>query len=285
MNIRPTSVTVIAWISILLGAISAASTVAMIDNPIVIDQMKTSPIPIPLQYTISPLGSMVMVASGIAMLKGRNWARFLFLIWSAITLLLIGLVTSPIKAILIPRLVLLAIITFLLFRPTVNSFFSESKSSDDAKQRNHPTMRSLFSVLLNIIAGFFFYMVSVFSFVNMPAMAAGKWWIALVFTIPALIALWGGLALKGFRSWRRTTGIVLLSSSGVTLFIVIAFASLLTSNEFRLLMPPETVNLFNDYVPGSSVIVCIGLLGFLLLKANNATAQPYAPANAEMPRR
>ena len=146
-------------------------------------------------------------------------------------------------------------------------------------------MRSLFSVLLNIVAGFFFYMVSLLSFINEPAMASGKWWIALGFSIPALIALCGGLALNGFRHWQRSTGIVLLLSCGVTAFIVFTFACLLTSSEFRLMVKPETVNFFSDYVSGGFVILCIGALGFLMLKVNNATAEQYAPADAEMPRR
>lgn len=58
-----------------------------------------------------------------------------------------------------------------------------------------------------------------------------------------------------------------------------------TSSEFRLMVKPETVNYFSDYVSGGFVILCIGALGFLMLKVNNATAEQYAPADAEMPRR
>jgi hypothetical protein len=132
MNKRPTSVTVIAWIIIVIGVISAVSTVAMFDNPMVVDLMKKSPIPIPLQYAITTLGLLIMIVSGTAMLKGRNWARLLYVIWSA-TGLLIGLATSPVKASLFPGLVFLTIVTFFLFRPKASKFFSQTKSFDDAQ--------------------------------------------------------------------------------------------------------------------------------------------------------
>jgi disulfide bond formation protein DsbB len=104
----------------------------MIDNPMVVDLMKKSPIPIPFQYAITTLGLLIMIVSGTAMLKGRNWARLLYVIWSSLGLL-IGLATSPVKVSLVPGLVFLAIVTFFLFRPKANQFFSQTKPSDDAQ--------------------------------------------------------------------------------------------------------------------------------------------------------
>lgn len=146
-------------------------------------------------------------------------------------------------------------------------------------------MRSLLKFILNIAAGFFFYMISLLSFINEPAMASGKWWIALGFSIPAFITLYGGLALNSFRNWQRSTGIVLLSSCGATIFYIFMLACLLTSSEFRLMIKPETLIFFSDYVSGGFVILCIGTLGFLMLKINNATAEQYAPTDAKMLRR
>lgn len=146
-------------------------------------------------------------------------------------------------------------------------------------------MRNLFSVLLNIIAGFFFYMVSLLSFIDEPAMASGKWWVVLGFTIPALLFLCGGLALKGFRNWQRSTAIILLSSSGVTAFIVIMFASLLMSDEFRVMMEPGTLNFFSAYFSGGFVIVFMAVLGVLMLRQNDASTEQCSSATAEQPRR
>ncbi len=133
MKARPTSITVISWILIAMGAISLAANTAMINNPKVHELMGKNPIPIPVQHVISYIGLLIMIVSGIAMLKGRNWARYLYVVWSLIGLV-IGIVTSPMKAMMIPGLVIFAVIAFFLFRPRATEYFSPAEPSDDAQR-------------------------------------------------------------------------------------------------------------------------------------------------------
>ena len=65
-----------------MGGITLITTTAMINNPMVRDMMAKNPLPVPVQYARSYLGLLVMVVSGVAMLKGANWARYLYVIWS-----------------------------------------------------------------------------------------------------------------------------------------------------------------------------------------------------------
>lgn len=132
MKNRPTSVTVIAWILIVLGSISLITTTVMIGNPTALALMKKSPLPIPLQYAINYIGICVMIVSGVAMLKGCNWARYLYVIWSIIGLV-IGFATSPMKAMLLPGLVVVAVVVFFLFRPKASAYFLPDKTADDAQ--------------------------------------------------------------------------------------------------------------------------------------------------------
>lgn len=132
MKTRPTSVTVIAWILIVMGGISLISTTAMVNNPMVRELMSKSPIPIPIQYAMTYVGLLIMITCGVAMLKACNWARFLYVVWSAIGFV-IGIVTSPMKAAMIPGLVFLAVVTFLLFRPKANEYFSPKEATNDAQ--------------------------------------------------------------------------------------------------------------------------------------------------------
>ena len=88
--------------------------------------------PIPLQYTINFIGLSIMIISGIAMLKGFNWARLLYVTWSILGII-IAFFTSPMKAILLPGLVFLAIVIFFLFRPIANEYFKTSKVIDNAQ--------------------------------------------------------------------------------------------------------------------------------------------------------
>ncbi len=72
MKNRPTSVTVIAWVLIVMGGISLISTTVMINNPMAHDLMSKSPMPIPVQYVMTYIGSLIMIISGIAMLGGAT---------------------------------------------------------------------------------------------------------------------------------------------------------------------------------------------------------------------
>ena len=80
MKKQPTSITVIAWILIVIGVISLIATTIGLNNPMVKEVMSRSSIPIPAQYIMNYVGLLITLISGIAMLKGKNWARLLYVI-------------------------------------------------------------------------------------------------------------------------------------------------------------------------------------------------------------
>lgn len=125
-------------------------------------------------------------------------------------------------------------------------------------------MRSVFSIILFVIAGFFFYMVGLLGFVSEPS-AYAKWGIMVGFSLPAIAALCIGLVLRRFRRWKRDAGIVLVSAMGLTTFIVVTFIFMLMTEEFRAMMGPDTVAYFRDYIAGGAVIVTMAVVGIILL--------------------
>lgn len=127
MKKRPTSVTVIAWILIVLGGISILTTTAAINNPAALEVMGKSPLPVGAQFAMTYFGLVIMVVSGIAMLKARNWGRLLYVIWTAASFG-IGVFTTPVKAAMIPGLVVFVIACFFLFRPKANQYFATPES-------------------------------------------------------------------------------------------------------------------------------------------------------------
>lgn len=84
--------------------------------------MAQSPIPATFRYILSYLGSLVIIVSGAAMLMRKNWARYLYVIWSLVDLV-IGIATSPMKVAMIPGFVVFVVITVFLFRPKATAFF------------------------------------------------------------------------------------------------------------------------------------------------------------------
>src|SRR5215470_3128041 len=137
MRTRPTSITVIAWILILMGGISLVTTTlvinsAVIDNPAVQELMSKSPIPVPVQYAMTYIGLLVMLVSGVAILNGQNWGRWLYVVGTALGFL-IGIMTSPLKEAMIPGFVVFVVVTFFLFRPNANKYFSGQESAHDTQ--------------------------------------------------------------------------------------------------------------------------------------------------------
>jgi len=98
------------------------------NNPLVLELMAKNPIPIPAQFALTYIGTAVSITCGIFMLRGANWARFLYITWSAIGCL-IGLATSPMKLMLVPGIIAYGIIVFFLLQPNANKFFNKGNST------------------------------------------------------------------------------------------------------------------------------------------------------------
>jgi len=142
MRTRPTSITVVAWILILMGGISLITMTLVIstgmvdkftvDNPAARELISRSPIPIPVQYAMTYIGLLITLVSGVAILKGQNWGRWLYVVGTAAGFL-IGIITSPLKGVMIPGLVLFVVVTVFLFRPKANQYFSDQESAHDTQ--------------------------------------------------------------------------------------------------------------------------------------------------------
>jgi hypothetical protein len=136
MKSRPRSITVISWLLIITGIIAIISTIAastMLDSAVTYDLLSKSPISIPVQYVIGYISLAITVVSGFAMLKGHNWARLLYVAGHAIGIVF-GLVTSPVRAAMIPGILFFIVIAFFLFRPKANEYFLSSTVADDAQR-------------------------------------------------------------------------------------------------------------------------------------------------------
>jgi hypothetical protein len=136
-------------------------------------------------------------------------------------------------------------------------------------------MHKVLGALFYIAAGFFVYTVCLLAFVNQPTMQ--KWGVVAGFSVPAIIFLCAGLATNRFQLWKRHTGIVLLSGSGFACFLIFTVACLLTTEEFRQQLGPETLTFFSAYLSGGGLTVSTAVLGLLLLRAETGTAEPGAP--------
>lgn len=109
-----------------MGAISLVTSTISLNNPMAKELMAKSPIPANIQYVMMYAGLLVMLLSGVAMLKRQNWARLLYVGWGIIGFI-IGIATSPMKAAMIPGLIIFLVIVFFLFRPKANEYFKATE--------------------------------------------------------------------------------------------------------------------------------------------------------------
>ena len=115
---RPTSVSVIAWGLLVMSWLSFFAAANSI-------QMMTL-----FQFAIIVIALLTNVVSGIAMLNRFNWGRLLY-VGSTLVFVVIEILMSPMNAAMMtPRLLIFAIITFFLFRPQANEYFLKKNAAD-----------------------------------------------------------------------------------------------------------------------------------------------------------
>ena len=109
---RPISVTIVAWIVIVLGVAGAF---------LMLPGISKAPLT-SMQITFAYTGLAVSALSGLFMLGGKNWSRWLYVVWCILGLAY-ALTTVPNPLLLIPGALKTAIIAFVLFRKPANLFF------------------------------------------------------------------------------------------------------------------------------------------------------------------
>lgn len=115
MNRRPLSITIIGWIFILVGCVAFLYHVTEIDprRPLEPDLLWVCFVRI------------LALISGVFLLRGCNWARWLLVVWIAFHVVLSAfhsLFEVTVHA------CLLAVVTFFLFRRPASAYFGAAKS-------------------------------------------------------------------------------------------------------------------------------------------------------------
>jgi hypothetical protein len=107
MNQRPLSITIISWLFIIFGSIALLYGVLPFRD-------------IPSHWYIH-LSRILQIIAGVFMLYGRNWARWLLVVWIAFHLVvgaMHGLVT------LAMHVAIFSAILFFIFRRDANAYFA-----------------------------------------------------------------------------------------------------------------------------------------------------------------
>lgn len=131
---RPKYLTVLCWVMIVMGVFGLFGAIMMYvgrDTPEMKQALELSPLSLEMQIALSVLGSLVTIIAGIGMLKGGNWARWLYL---GFTLAMLGFswVSIGLSTAMIPSIVFTIAIIGITFLPAANQFLNRGPGAGNA---------------------------------------------------------------------------------------------------------------------------------------------------------
>ena len=123
MEKRPLSLTIIAWILIVLSLLALVGTFTMASNPAMVKMVQQMHIPLIVEQAWTVLGVIINLIVAYGIFKGQPWSRVLYVVWGVIGLAA-GFFITPQKAVLVLSLIILVVISIFLFSEKANGWFS-----------------------------------------------------------------------------------------------------------------------------------------------------------------
>lgn len=125
---RPTSITVIAWILIVLSALGLLITATMMNNPDVMDALAESKLGAGTQQMLGIISSVITAISGYGMLQGKNWGRLLYVV-ASLAGIAINFYAMPMTGAQYLAIGIVAVVIFFLYRPAANAWFNRGSAT------------------------------------------------------------------------------------------------------------------------------------------------------------
>lgn len=126
---RPTSITVLSIYLVAKALAFGVLSFRVVGNPAVEEALTKSSVPLIVQYGFLFIGLAVILVSGIGMLNGINWCRWLYAVGAPMGIVF-NMATSPRGAMaFLTPLLLYGVILYFLFRPKANQYFASGSSS------------------------------------------------------------------------------------------------------------------------------------------------------------
>lgn len=120
---RPISLTIIAWLLIILSVLALIGTFALQSNPQMMKMQAQMHTPLLFQQAWTVLGVIIDLVVAYGILKGEPWSRVLYVVWGIIGLI-VGFVILPQKGYVVFSLVILVVFSLFLFSEKGNDWFS-----------------------------------------------------------------------------------------------------------------------------------------------------------------
>jgi hypothetical protein len=122
MSKRPLSITVISWIFIAFGGIALLTSLIPFADSSAADRIAEHP----FEFWLTPVIQILALISGVFMLFGFNWARWLLVVWVGYHIILSAL-HSPLE--LLVHTLLFAIVLYFVFRSQASAYFRGARAA------------------------------------------------------------------------------------------------------------------------------------------------------------
>jgi hypothetical protein len=119
MTKRPLSITVIGWIFIAFGGIALLTSLIPLADSSAVQRIA------PFEFWLTPVIQLLALISGVFMLYGFNWARWLLVVWVGYHIILSAL-HSPLE--LLVHTLLFAIVLYFAFRSQASAYFRGARA-------------------------------------------------------------------------------------------------------------------------------------------------------------
>jgi hypothetical protein len=116
MKDRPLSITIIGWLFIIFGAVALLSGLLPLGGTTTAQRIAEFK-----SHWMVHLSRLAAMVSGLFMLRGHNWARWLLVIWIAFHIVISALHSVSQLAI---HVAIFAVILFFLFRRPASAYFA-----------------------------------------------------------------------------------------------------------------------------------------------------------------
>ena len=123
MTKRPLSLTIIAWVLVVLSLLALVGAFTMGSNPAMMKAIEQMHMSLALEQAWTVVGVIMNLIIAYGIFKGQPWSRVLYVVWGVIGLV-VGFFISPMKAALVLSLIVLVVISYFLFSERANEWFS-----------------------------------------------------------------------------------------------------------------------------------------------------------------
>ena len=122
MEKRPLSLTIIAWLLIILSLFNLVGVAMMRSNAAMMKAVEQMHASVAFLQIWGVAGTVVTLLCAYGILRGLPWSRVLYLVWGIVGLV-VGFYTSPMKAALVLTLVILVVVCAFLWTNNANDWF------------------------------------------------------------------------------------------------------------------------------------------------------------------